>query len=105
MLLCPNEHNYETENWLPYHYEWNSLTLSHWSFLVYFKYLASCTVGASLEEVAEEEEEEDEGRSAVEISPLKPKEGIYQVVGTLSQETSTKPDFAVEAYGVSITLL
>nr|XP_028572015.1 adenylate kinase 7 isoform X1 [Podarcis muralis] len=65
------------------------------------EYLASCTVGASLEEVAEEEEEEDEGRSAVEISPLKPKEGIYQVVGTLSQETSTKPDFAVEAYGTS----
>ncbi|XP_062974560.1 adenylate kinase 7 [Elgaria multicarinata webbii] len=62
------------------------------------RYLASCTVGASLEEVPEEEEEEDEGRSAADVSPSKPKEGIYQVVGTLSQAESTKPDFAVEAY-------
>ncbi|KAJ6661827.1 hypothetical protein lerEdw1_012998, partial [Lerista edwardsae] len=62
------------------------------------KYLASCTVGASLEEVPEEEEEEDEGRSAVETVPAKPKEGIYQVVGTLSKAESKKPDFAQEAY-------
>ncbi|XP_066468321.1 adenylate kinase 7 isoform X2 [Tiliqua scincoides] len=62
------------------------------------KYLASCVVGASLDEIPEEEEEEDEGRSVVEISPTKPKEGIYQVVGTLSKEESKKPDFALEAY-------
>ncbi|KAH0620385.1 hypothetical protein JD844_020775 [Phrynosoma platyrhinos] len=62
------------------------------------KYLANAIVGASLEEVAEEEEEDEEGRSVVEISPPKPKEGIYQVVGTLSEAESKKPDFAVEAY-------
>ncbi|XP_053140545.1 adenylate kinase 7 isoform X2 [Hemicordylus capensis] len=61
------------------------------------KYLSSCIVGASLEEVPEEEEEEDEGRSA-EVLPSKPREGIYQVVGTLSQEESKKPDFAQEAF-------
>ncbi|KAF7252080.1 Adenylate kinase 7 [Varanus komodoensis] len=65
------------------------------------RYLASCIVGASLEEVPEEEEEEDEGRSLVDLSPPKPKEGIYQVVGTLSQAESTKPDFAMEAYRTS----
>ncbi|XP_078239885.1 adenylate kinase 7 isoform X3 [Pogona vitticeps] len=65
------------------------------------KYLASCTVGASLEEVGEEEEEEDEGRSMAEISPPKPKEGIYQVVGTLSESGGKKPPFAVEAYTTS----
>ncbi|XP_078239884.1 adenylate kinase 7 isoform X1 [Pogona vitticeps] len=64
-------------------------------------YLASCTVGASLEEVGEEEEEEDEGRSMAEISPPKPKEGIYQVVGTLSESGGKKPPFAVEAYTTS----
>ncbi|KAM6464225.1 adenylate kinase 7 isoform 2-T2 [Liasis olivaceus] len=62
------------------------------------KYLASCTVGASLEEIPEEEEDDDEGRSIVEIVPPKPKEGIYQIVGTLSQAENAEPDFAMEAY-------
>ncbi|KAG8126468.1 hypothetical protein E2320_021799, partial [Naja naja] len=62
------------------------------------KYLASCIVGASLEEIAEEEEEDEEGRSVVETGPPKPREGIYQIVGTLSQPENTKPDFAIEVY-------
>lgn len=74
-------------------------------FLYTLKYLANCVVGASLDEVPEEEEEEDEGRSAVETTPAKPKEGIYQVVGTLSKADSKKPDFAQEAYTVSIKLV
>lgn len=55
-----------------------------------------------MEEVAEEEEEEDETRSVVELSPVKPKEGIYQIVGTVSQAESGKPDFAQEIYIVSM---
>ncbi|XP_054827586.1 adenylate kinase 7 [Eublepharis macularius] len=62
------------------------------------KYLSTCVIGASLEEVAEEEEEEDESRSIGELSPAKPKEGLYQIVGTVSQAESEKPDFAQEIY-------
>ncbi|XP_039212140.1 adenylate kinase 7 isoform X4 [Crotalus tigris] len=62
------------------------------------KYLANCIVGASLEEIPEEEEEDEEGKSVVETGPPKPKEGIYQIVGTLSQAENTKPDFATEVY-------
>ncbi|ETE68805.1 Adenylate kinase 7, partial [Ophiophagus hannah] len=65
------------------------------------KYLASCIVGASLEEIAEEEEEDEEGRSIVETGPPKPREGIYQIVGTLSQPENTKPDFAMEVYTIT----
>uniref|UniRef100_A0A670ZVR6 Adenylate kinase 7 n=1 Tax=Pseudonaja textilis TaxID=8673 RepID=A0A670ZVR6_PSETE len=65
-------------------------------------YLANCIVGASLEEIAEEEEEDEEGRSVVETGPPKPREGIYQIVGTLSQPENTKPDFAMEVYTVCI---
>lgn len=55
-----------------------------------------------MEEIAEEEEEDEEARSVVETGPPKPKEGIYQIVGTLSQAENTKPDFAMEIYTVSI---
>ncbi|NXM65269.1 KAD7 kinase, partial [Serilophus lunatus] len=62
------------------------------------EYLSSCVVGASLEN-ADEEEEEDENGSAVEV-PSSPEE-VYQIVGTLSKPGSTKPRFALETYAVS----
>lgn len=67
------------------------------------QYLSRCVVGASLEST-EEEEEEDENNSAAEVSST-PKEGVYQVVGTLSKPESTKPCFAEETYAVSKSLI
>ncbi|KFQ82436.1 Adenylate kinase 7, partial [Phoenicopterus ruber ruber] len=64
------------------------------------QYLSRCVVGASLESIGEEEEEEDENNSAAEFSS-RPKEGVYQIVGTLSKPESTKPRFAEETYAVS----
>nr|XP_025963460.1 adenylate kinase 7 [Dromaius novaehollandiae] len=68
------------------------------------EYLSKCVVGASLEDL-EEDEGEDENTSDAEVSNLKggqrPKEGVYQVVGTLSKVESNKPSFAVETYAVS----
>lgn len=68
------------------------------------QYLSRCIVGASLESIEEEEEEEeDENNSAAEVSS-RPKEGVYQIVGTLSKPESTKPYFAEETYAVSKSL-
>ncbi|XP_065492468.1 adenylate kinase 7 [Caloenas nicobarica] len=63
------------------------------------QYLSRCVVGASLEST-EEEEAADENESAVEVSS-RPREGVYQIVGTLSEPESTKPYFAEETYAVS----
>ncbi|KAK2541207.1 hypothetical protein Q9233_000853 [Columba guinea] len=63
------------------------------------EYLSRCVVGASLEST-EEEEAEDENKSAVEVSSM-PRERVYQIVGTLSEPESTKPYFAEETYAVS----
>ncbi|NXN90904.1 KAD7 kinase, partial [Rhinopomastus cyanomelas] len=65
------------------------------------EYLSSCVVGASLESTEEEEEEEkDENNSAAEMS-CRLKEGVYHIVGTLSNPKSAKPSFAEETYAVS----
>uniref|UniRef100_A0A8C4UY88 Adenylate kinase 7 n=1 Tax=Falco tinnunculus TaxID=100819 RepID=A0A8C4UY88_FALTI len=63
------------------------------------EYLSGCVVGASLENIGENEEEEDENNSAAEVS-VRPKEGVYQIVGSLSKPGSTKPYFAEETYTV-----
>ncbi|NWU62194.1 KAD7 kinase, partial [Pterocles burchelli] len=66
------------------------------------EYLSGCVVGASLEstEGEEEEEKEDENGSVAEVSS-RPKEAVYQIVGTLSKPESTQPYFAEETYAVS----
>ncbi|NXL64539.1 KAD7 kinase, partial [Chordeiles acutipennis] len=61
--------------------------------------LSRCAVGAPPESIREEEEE-DENSSVAEVSS-RPKEGVYQIVGTLSKPESTKPFFAQETYAVS----
>ncbi|NXB00578.1 KAD7 kinase, partial [Cnemophilus loriae] len=58
-----------------------------------------CVVGATLES-PDEEEEEDENGSAVEV-PTTSKEEVYEIVGTLSKSESTNPRFAKETYAVS----
>ncbi|KAM9554943.1 adenylate kinase 7 isoform 4-T4 [Guaruba guarouba] len=63
------------------------------------EYLSTCVVGASLESI-EDEEEEEEDNSAAEVSS-RSKEGVYQIVGTLSKPESSKPSFAEEIYAVS----
>ncbi|KAM9711086.1 adenylate kinase 7 isoform 4-T4 [Dama dama] len=67
------------------------------------KFLSNCVVGASLEEITEEEEEDDETKSAMpEASMAKLKEGTFQIVGTLSKLDVPRPEFAVETYcGIS----
>lgn len=68
------------------------------------QYLSRCVVGASLESTGEEEEEEEENNSSTEVSS-RPKEEVYQIVGTLSKPESTKPSFAEETYSVSESLI
>ncbi|XP_057589849.1 adenylate kinase 7 isoform X3 [Hippopotamus amphibius kiboko] len=63
------------------------------------KFLSNCVIGASLEEITEEEEEDDENKSVLpEASLAKLKEGTFQIVGTLSTLETPRPNFAVETY-------
>jgi hypothetical protein len=59
-----------------------------------FQYLSQCVVGASLEEVDDEEEEaeEEDGEPKEEV----PKTGVYEIVGTVKDSSKPKPDFISE---------
>ncbi|XP_049625765.1 adenylate kinase 7 isoform X4 [Suncus etruscus] len=67
------------------------------------KYLSNCVIGASLEDIIEEEEEENESKSGqLEPGLVKQKEGAFQVVGTVSQLETMQPEYATETYyGIS----
>uniref|UniRef100_A0A2C9LDS1 Adenylate kinase 7 n=1 Tax=Biomphalaria glabrata TaxID=6526 RepID=A0A2C9LDS1_BIOGL len=54
------------------------------------KYLSRCVVGASLEEV-----EEEDDHSVTSVTD-KMKEGCFEIVGTLKDKEKPKPDFAKE---------
>ncbi|NXX86178.1 KAD7 kinase, partial [Urocolius indicus] len=62
------------------------------------EYLSRCAVGASRESL--EEDEEDGKDSSSEVSS-RAKEGVYQIVGTLSKPESDRPRFAEETCAVS----
>lgn len=57
------------------------------------KYLSTCVVGASLEEIEEEEEDNESVASGV---PSSPKEGCYEIIGTMKDKTMPKPEFVKE---------
>ncbi|XP_013392761.1 adenylate kinase 7 [Lingula anatina] len=57
------------------------------------KFLSSCVVGASLEEM---EEEEEDARSVDSATLARPKEGCYEIIGTLKNKEAKKPDFVKE---------
>merc|ERR1711963_470864 len=56
------------------------------------KFLSKCVVGASLEEAEEEEDNASVTSSVLDA----PKEGCYEVVGTLKDREKPKPDFVKE---------
>ncbi|XP_075047935.1 adenylate kinase 7 [Mixophyes fleayi] len=65
------------------------------------KYLSVCIAGASLEE-AEEGTEEDENQAGPEDgAKIKQKQGLFQIVGTLSNPQGKKLNFPVETYTIS----
>ena len=69
------------------------------SFVYFFllQYLSRCVVGASLEEP----EEEDDARSTSSSIIMQPKEGCYEVVGTVKDAETTKPETVKEIIKVN----
>ncbi|KAG8561547.1 hypothetical protein GDO81_015387 [Engystomops pustulosus] len=63
-------------------------------------YLSTCVAGASLEE-AEEGAEEEENQSVHDATGGVPKQGHFQVVGTVAKSPDKKLNFPVETYVVS----
>lgn len=61
-----------------------------------FQFISRCVVGASLEEP----EEEDDARSTTSSIIASPKEGCYEVVGTVKDRDAPKPDFMKEVIKV-----
>ncbi|XP_030626768.1 adenylate kinase 7a [Chanos chanos] len=60
------------------------------------KFLSTCIVGKSLEDVEEEDEDEN-----VPQDESTPKDETFQIVGTISSKDGTKQSFAVEQYSSS----
>ena len=58
------------------------------------QYLSHCIIGASLNEIAEEEEAETELDDESKITL--PVEGTYKVIGTLKDEANPKPAYVEE---------
>ncbi len=61
------------------------------------QYLSNCVVGASLEEVGDE----DDGESVDSDAPVVAKEGTYQIIGTMSNPELPKPDWVKYVIDVS----
>lgn len=60
--------------------------------------MSQCVVGASLDEIDEEEEEDNESVTGA-VPP--PKEGCYKIIATLKDKSKPKPDFVKEIIDVS----
>ena len=63
------------------------------------QYLSNCIVGASLEEIEEEEEDSASVKSDV-VGP--PKEGTYHIIGSLKNPNKPKPAWVQEIVSVSV---
>ncbi|XP_018411763.1 PREDICTED: adenylate kinase 7 isoform X2 [Nanorana parkeri] len=63
------------------------------------KYLSACIAGASFEEIEEEAEEQE--HLSEDEAVRKPKQGLFQIVGTLSSPPDRKLGFPVETYVIS----
>ncbi|XP_041132487.1 adenylate kinase 7-like [Polyodon spathula] len=64
-------------------------------------YLSDCVVGASLEEVGGEEENEEQDNTSQDTKSIEPKGITFQIVGTLSKPEEKKSVFALEEYSIS----
>lgn len=64
--------------------------------LIHVQYLSQCVVGASVEEIGEEEDEVGSVRSMESH-----KEGSYRVVGTLKDPTVKPPPYVADVITVS----
>jgi len=62
------------------------------------KYLSRCVIGASLNEIQEEEEAETEVDDESKITL--PVEGRYKIIGTLENSDNPKPSFVEEVITV-----
>ncbi|XP_078090501.1 adenylate kinase 7 [Mustelus asterias] len=60
------------------------------------KHLSSCVVGASLEELVEDEEQVEEETDTIKSVQIS--KGTYQVVGTMNDAEAKKPEFAFEIF-------
>ena len=59
--------------------------------------MSQCVVGSSAEEVDDEEEDNESVESG---APAVLKEGCYQIMGTVKDKTTRKPDFVKEIFEV-----